>query len=170
MDLEVERFRFCSDSLVDLCALLFYLLETYRDLRDEEFLVPEHKALSIALLTRDLCLFKGNNPFAVDDDSQTLLHWVPRDLILLKQVENITLCSIQLSHMDGLQVDDKLQVRPNVVVFIDVEREAFLCLSVESLIVDIANEADTLDIQVSLLIDFSQLGKRVDNDTEDDIQ
>jgi hypothetical protein len=51
-----------------------------------------------------------------------------------------------------------------------VRLEAALHLSVELLLLDVANEAKVPHVVVSLLLVVSQLGEGVDDDTEDDVQ
>ena len=67
-------------------------------------------------------------------------------------------------------MDDELEIRPHVVVFFGVNKETFFGLSVKGLAVDVADEANVLDVDLGLFLDFSELGKCVNNNTEDDVE
>ena len=67
-------------------------------------------------------------------------------------------------------MDDEVDVLPDIVVILSVVLEALLGISVKSLSADTANEANILAVIVSLTLLVSQLGKCIDDDTEDDVQ
>ena len=72
--------------------------------------------------------------------------------------------------MDGFQVDDEVEVLPHLVVVVYVYFEALFSLTVKRLSIDVADEAYVLNVDICVLFEVSQLGKRVNNDTEDNVQ
>jgi hypothetical protein len=66
-------------------------------------------------------------------------------------------------------MDNEIYILPNVVIGDSVVLEALLCVPVERLSIDAANEAYILAIIIGLTFLISQLRKCIDNDTKDDV-
>jgi len=56
------------------------------------------------------------------------------------------------------------------MVVVNMHLKALLSLSIEGATINVANEAYVLDIDVCLLLFVSQLCKRIDNNSENDVQ
>jgi hypothetical protein len=67
-------------------------------------------------------------------------------------------------------MDNEIDILPNVMIGDSVVLEALLCVPVERLSIDAANEAHILAIIIGLTLLISQLRKCIDNDTKDDVQ
>ena len=67
-------------------------------------------------------------------------------------------------------MDDEVHVLPDVVVVSVMKFETLIGVSVKGLPFNAANEADIPIVIVRLTLLVSQLGKGIDDDTEDDVQ
>ena len=67
-------------------------------------------------------------------------------------------------------MDNEVEVLPDVVVVLQVVLEAFFGVSIEYLSVEIANEAEVLDILICLRFKVTKLSEGVDNNTKDDVE
>lgn len=69
-----------------------------------------------------------------------------------------------------LQVNDEVQILPDIMILSDVELEAFLSISIKCLPLKVANEAFVLLIFKHVHLLTSKLCKRINNNTEDNVK
>ena len=67
-------------------------------------------------------------------------------------------------------MNDKVEILPDIVIVFLMEVKTLVCVSVEFLLVDVADEATVLHILVTGQTLISELGECINNNTEDDIQ
>ena len=67
-------------------------------------------------------------------------------------------------------MDDEVQVLPDIMILSDVELEAFFSVSIEGLSLKVADEAFVLLILKHVHLLTSKLGKRINDNTEDDVE
>jgi hypothetical protein len=86
--------------------------------------------------------------------SERSLHREPGDIILFEEFEDVRLSTVKVSARNSLQMDDKIDILPDVMIMHRVEFEAFFSVSVKCLSANTTNEASILSIilRLSLLV------------------
>ena len=67
-------------------------------------------------------------------------------------------------------MDDKVQILPDIMIIIDVELEALFGILIEHLPFMVANEAYVFHVSLGFIFLTSQLGKSINDNTENDVQ
>ena len=67
-------------------------------------------------------------------------------------------------------MDNEVDILPNIVIGHRMELEALLRVPVKRLSIDAANKAHILYVIIRLSLLISQLGKSINNDTENNVQ
>ena len=91
-------------------------------------------------------------------------------LILLEEFQDITFGTIKLWLFNCLKMDDKVEVLPYMMILLDVDVKAFPRITIHYLPVNVTYETSVLDV-IRFFNGFqSQLCKRINDDTEDNVQ
>jgi hypothetical protein len=67
-------------------------------------------------------------------------------------------------------MDDKVQILPDIMIILDVELEALFGILIEHLPFMVANEAYVFHVSLGFIFLTSQLGKSINDNTENNVQ
>jgi hypothetical protein len=115
-------------------------------------------------------MFQFFSYLLVSNESLGLLHWEPGDIIFINQVKDVRFGTVKLVCVNGFQVNHEMKILPDRVVMILMMLEAFICVSVEPLSINLADKADIFGVFVSRLFGISQLSKSINDDTENNVE
>lgn len=94
----------------------------------------------------------------------------PVNDIFLKLVFDKGLHAIVVGTVFGVQMHNVEDILPQVVVLFNVFREAAFDCPIKNQVLEIANVAPVMRIEIILTLLVTQLGERIDDNTENDIQ
>ena len=83
---------------------------------------------------------------------------------------DIRFCTIEITRVDRHDVDDEVQVLPNIMVVLDMELKALFGILIKHLPFMVTNEAYVFHVSISFIFDHSQLGESINDNTENDVE
>ena len=98
------------------------------------------------------------------------LPWNPSVILVLQLLVNISLDSRVVRTGLGVQVHDVVDVLPQIVVVLNVSLETALLLLLKDESLEVANITHIVHVLFVLFLLVSQRGKRVNDDSEDDVE
>jgi hypothetical protein len=99
-----------------------------------------------------------------------LIDWKPRSIVFLDKIFDKTFRTSVTVRIFDVQMDHEEHILPHVVFVGDVNQESALRIPIERVSINGANKTLICHIALSIGFELSELAKRIDDDTKDDVE